>query len=226
MWVGEPAVREKWKTLLFLHGAAYSSATWKDLGTLSFFCDRGYRYRLLDERLILKILSYFLHFLFSSSSSSSSSSLSLCRVVAVDLPSRPETVFYGTREHFLSSLFAHPLLSSAVVVAPSMSASYAFPFFESLAKKGALQYTITAFIAGSHTYTHTHTDTQTQALTSFICSYELDGPPLSFAFFSSLLFSSLLALSDASPLSFPCLGFQVRLFPSPVCCRPHAVGVR
>ena len=83
--------------VLFLHGAAFTSKNWHDIGTLKSLASKGYT------------------------------------AVAVDLPGygesqnikRPES---ASRIQFLSNLITELGLERPVVVAPSMSGSYALPF--------------------------------------------------------------------------------------------------
>jgi pimeloyl-ACP methyl ester carboxylesterase len=83
---GAPAV-------LLLHGAAFSSATWQELGTLDLLAGHG------------------------------------LRVVAVDLPGYGKSAASDApADTFLEELLAVLGLSRAVLVSPSMSGAFAFPF--------------------------------------------------------------------------------------------------
>ena len=81
--------------VLFLHGAAFTSKNWHDIGTLTALGSKGYP------------------------------------AVAVDLPQHGESQNIKQPENviqFLSSLIKELRLERPVVVAPSMSGSYALPF--------------------------------------------------------------------------------------------------
>lgn len=83
--------------VLFLHGAAFTSKNWQDIGTLKSLASKGYT------------------------------------AVAVDLPGHGESQKIkspesASRIQFLSNLIKELGLQRPVVVAPSMSGSYASPF--------------------------------------------------------------------------------------------------
>ena len=79
--------------VLLLHGAAFTSATWEELGTLQQLADAGYR------------------------------------AIAVDLPEKGESGKWPhVIEGFLLELVDALQIDKCVVVAPSMSGAYAFPF--------------------------------------------------------------------------------------------------
>ena len=85
-------------TVLFLHGQAFSSQTWDDLGTLKFLAEHGYRVVAVDLPGYVKSKD-------------------------ADIPRTSEE-----RSAFLNKFMEKLKIDRPVLVSPSMSGSYALPF--------------------------------------------------------------------------------------------------